>query len=151
MRKCFGKRSNGSSCKAHVRAGSQYCFFHDNQTAKQRQIAQSKGGSRRKARLEPLCPSEDFDLSTPEGIVASVQFVFNRLVRGEIEPKAAYAMAYLSECARKLHEVMVVKKEIECLKAQANTERICSPLREQLDDHAGVFEELPIEENTPNA
>ena len=150
MKTCSGKRSDGSSCAAHARKGSQYCFFHDKEVAKQRRVAQSKGGSRGKARLQPLCPSEDFDLSTPEGIVASVQFIFNRLVRGEIEPKSAYAMAYLCECARKLHEMMVVKKDIESLQARANTERLFSPLRVQRNEDLDEFEELPIEENAPN-
>ncbi len=151
MNKCCVSKANGKPCEAHVRAGSAYCYFHDNQVAQQRRMAQSKGGSKRKT-SQPLSPlAEDFDLASPQGLLASFQFTFNRIVRGEIDAKTAHAMAYLCECARKLYDTTVLKVEIERLKDLADTERVQNPLDEQLDEDFDQFEELPMEENTPNA
>ncbi len=52
----------------------------------------------------PSQPLPHFDLTTPEGLHASFQFTFNRLVDGEIDAKTAHALAYLCECSRKLYE-----------------------------------------------
>jgi hypothetical protein len=149
--KCSTKKPNGSPCEARVRAGSEYCYFHDKQIAKERRIAQSKGGSKKKARPLLSGPIADFDLTTPEGMLASVQFALNRLVRDEIDAKTAHAIAYLSECARKLYDLAVLKRNIDQLNYLAKTERVYDPLREQLDDDLDQFAELATEENTSNA
>jgi hypothetical protein len=113
MTKCSAKKLNGSPCKVRVLAGSDYCFFHDPEKAPQRQVAQSKGGRKRKDLPLPSAPPDNFDLSTPEGMRVCIQYALNRVVRGEIDTKTVYAIAYLLESARKLYDTTELKREME--------------------------------------
>jgi hypothetical protein len=142
---CTAKKLDGSSCKARAHQGSALCFFHDNQVAQQRRTAQSAGGRKGKARPVPSSPLPDFDLTTPEGLLASFQLTFNRLVRGEIDAKSAHAMAYLCECSRKLIETTLLKKRLERVEDLANGETSS----DQLQNYK--FEEMPLDRNIPNA
>jgi hypothetical protein len=101
--KCKGKAQNGQPCRSFVRTGSDFCYFHDPASVKQRRDSQSKGGSNR-SRLEVLpAPPCDVDLEDPRKIAKLLTHIANGLLRGEIDTKVAYAFGYLADCAIRAH------------------------------------------------
>ncbi len=102
---CAGKTKLGQPCRGHALTGSKFCFFHDAASRLERLAAQSKGG-RNRSHLELITtlPNSDFDLREPESSAALLNFVVNRLVRGQIEPKVACAIGYIVGLSRHVNE-----------------------------------------------
>jgi hypothetical protein len=101
---CIGKTKNGQLCQGHPRSGSEYCFFHDPASVKNRREAQRKGGSNR-SRLAVMPPLPfDIDLDDPHKIPKQLTYIANGIVRGQIDPKVAYAFGYLADCAMRAHK-----------------------------------------------
>ena len=100
MPNCKFLRQDGRACEARAMAGSDFCFFHDPAAVKPRRDAQQRGG-RKKLRVPALdsVPTRDFDLSDPKDITKLLAYAVNRIVRGEIDPKCAYALGYLADCS----------------------------------------------------
>ena len=60
---------------------------------------QSRGGSK-KPTLRPLSPPpSDFSLAGPKDILKFIEYTANRIIHAELDPKTAYALGYLADCA----------------------------------------------------
>lgn len=82
-------------CRANTIAGSEFCFFHDPAKETAREAARRAGGRVGKtAVLPPDTP--DVPLSSTADAVRFLGQTINQVRRGEVEPKVANAIGYLS-------------------------------------------------------
>jgi len=110
--KCLGKTKDDQPCRSHALGGSDFCYFHDPAAAKPRRQAQSRGGSNR-SRLEAIpAPASDFELKDPGKIAELLNYVANRLVRGQMEPKVAYAVGYIAQLALRVNDARELAAQI---------------------------------------
>ena len=112
---CRAVKSDGRACKAQAVTGSWFCFFHNPDATESRREAQRKGGSKG-TRLQVISsPAQDFDLSNPKGVAKLIAYAANRVVRGELDSKSAYALGYLADCALRAHSAGTVTERLDRL------------------------------------
>jgi hypothetical protein len=92
---CTAAKRDGTVCQAPARPGSRFCFFHDPATAAARRKAQSRGG--RGHRMVTL-PADTPDVKVEDGadVVKLIAETINQVRRGQIDPRVANTVAYLS-------------------------------------------------------
>ena len=92
---CTAPKRDGTACQAAALPGSRFCFFHDPAKAAARRKAQSLGG--RGNRMVTL-PANTPDVKVEEGadVVRLLGQTINQVRRGQIDPRAANTVAYLS-------------------------------------------------------
>ncbi|MGB2754661.1 MAG: hypothetical protein WBD75_01930 [Phycisphaerae bacterium] len=92
---CKGFKADGIRCRANALPNSAFCFFHDRARAAERKAAQRAGGSVGKtAVLPPDTP--DAPLGSVVDVITLLGQTINQIRRGEIDPKVANAIGYLS-------------------------------------------------------
>ena len=113
---CQATKADGSSCQAAALAGSGFCFFHDPAKAAERQAAQSSGGSQNRVRtLAPDTP--DVSVDDCGTAVRLLSDTINQVRKGQIDPRVANAVGYLSNILIKALEQTEMEKRIEGLEA----------------------------------
>jgi hypothetical protein len=88
-------RADGTRCRANTIAGSEFCFFHDPAKAREREDAQRAGGSMGKAKVLPP-DTQDVPLASTADAVRFLGQTINQVRRGEIDPRVANTIGYLS-------------------------------------------------------
>jgi len=96
---CTAAKRNGTACQAAALPGSQFCFFHDPAKAAARRKAQSRGGLANKM---ATLPADAPDVKVEDGadVVKLLSETINQVRRGEIDPRVANAVGYLSNIVR---------------------------------------------------
>ncbi len=85
-KKCQALKPNGRNCGSNAMLNSQLCFFHDPATREQRKAAQRTGGRNRAREIRVLPPdTPNRSLSTDGEVVAFIDEMINRLLRGELD------------------------------------------------------------------
>lgn len=94
---CEYVKADGSGCLAVPRHGSRYCFFHDPDSAAERDAARRAGGVER-SRKHAVLPSDtpDMQLATTADVINLLGRTLNQALRGEVDPKVSNAVGYLS-------------------------------------------------------
>jgi len=92
---CKHVRADGTRCRANTIAGSEFCFFHDPAKAREREDAQRAGGSMGKAKVLPP-DTQDVPLASTADAVRFLGQTINQVRRGEIDPRVANTIGYLS-------------------------------------------------------
>ena len=92
---CHFKKADGQRCHARPLRGGRYCFWHEPTKDKARQEAGRTGGQRGRARTLPA-ETSDFELNDASSVVELLSRTVNQTLRGEIDPKVANAVGYLS-------------------------------------------------------
>ena len=92
---CAATKGDGTACGAAALPGSQFCFFHDPAKAAARRQAQSAGGQ---ANRMATLPADAPDVTVEDGadVVKLLGATINQVRRGEIDPRVANAVGYLS-------------------------------------------------------
>ena len=92
---CTAAKGDGTACGAAALPGSQFCFFHDPAKAAARRQAQSAGGLANKM---PTLPADAPDVKVEDGadVVKLLGATINQVLHGEIDPRVANAVGYLS-------------------------------------------------------
>ena len=92
---CAATKGDGTACGAAALPGSQFCFFHDPAKAAARRQAQSAGGLANKM---ATLPADAPDVKVEDGadVVKLLGATINQVRRGEIDPRVANAVGYLS-------------------------------------------------------
>ena len=96
-RKCgFGKK-NGDRCDADAQIGKSLCVFHDPARAADGRRARRAGGIRR-SRPAAVLPSDtpDHPLNNTKEVSAFLADSINQLRRGQLDPRVANGMGYLT-------------------------------------------------------
>ena len=96
-RTCTGTTLDGTRCKATPQSGSKFCYFHDPKKERERRAARRAGGIARSHRATILPPdTPDRSLATAEDVHSLLRDTVNRVLRGELDPKAATTVGYLA-------------------------------------------------------
>ncbi len=95
--RCQEIKPDGQQCRAHAMTGSDRCFFHDPDTAQEREAARRAGGierSRPAAVLPPDTP--DRPLRNKREVADFLRDMVNKILRGELDPKIGYIVGNLT-------------------------------------------------------
>ena len=114
MTECHYKRRDGTKCKASAMARSSLCFFHDPKRATDRLEAQRAGGLRNKA-VSLSADTPDCDLKNAIDIIALLGKTINQVRRGQIDPRIANTIGYLSTALLKAQEIGNLERRISDL------------------------------------
>ncbi len=95
--KCEFRKKNGDRCRADAQSGKTICVFHDPTRASDGQRARRAGGFNRTRPAAVLSgDTPDHPLATPKDVSALLAQSINQLRRGELDPKVANCVGYLS-------------------------------------------------------
>ena len=93
--RCKARTASGARCKARPLVGKAYCFWHDPDKSEDRREAGRTGGQKGRCRtLPPNAP--DFSIECAQDVAGLLTRTINQTLRGEIDPKVANAVGYLS-------------------------------------------------------
>jgi len=110
--RCEFIKDSGERCKASPVAGSKYCFFHDPDKSEEQKTARQKGGyARRAPRLPKNIP--DFEIKGAEEVIHLLSMTINQVRRGDLDPKVANAVGYLSGIILKANEQGEIEKRLK--------------------------------------
>jgi len=95
--KCQFRKKNGERCGADAQIGKSLCVFHDPARATDGQRARRAGGVNR-TRPAAVLPADtpDHPLANPKDVSDFLAQSVNRVSRGELDPKVANCLGYLS-------------------------------------------------------
>ena len=105
MERCIAIRQNGEQCKCSPMQGEQYCFFHhpDPEIKKRKAEAISKGGRTKVSKHLPTIPK--IKIKSPQDVCRILARTINGVKDGNVSPKDANAIGYLSGQLIKAFEV----------------------------------------------
>jgi hypothetical protein len=97
---CEFVKPNGTRCRAAARTAYSFCWFHDPSLARERLRARKRGGIARSHRAVTL-PSgtPDHPLTSVADVLSLLEQTANAVRRGELEPRLANCLAYISTVA----------------------------------------------------
>ena len=97
MEKCHYHKKNGEKCGADPQSGKKVCVFHDPARAADGRRARRSGGTTR-SRTATVLPQEtpDNPLRNTHEVVTLLSESINHVRRGQLDPRVANALGYLS-------------------------------------------------------
>jgi hypothetical protein len=95
--KCHFRKKNGIRCGANAQPANGLCVFHDPARAADGRRARQAGGIHR-SRAAAVLPFDtpDYPLGNTKEVSALLSDSINRLSRGQLDPRVANAMGYLT-------------------------------------------------------
>jgi hypothetical protein len=95
--KCRFRKKNGAMCSANAQPANGLCVFHDPARAADGRRARKAGGIHR-SRAAAVLPVDtpDHSLASPKDVSHLLADSINQLRRGELDPRVANAVGYLS-------------------------------------------------------
>ena len=113
MSSCQHVKTDGQPCRAQAVAGSTLCFFHDPEKVSERDAARRAGGRGR----QPADPVSrpPVSLKTCADVRALLAETINRVRRGELEPKTANTIGYLSSVLIKAVELQEIENDLDMI------------------------------------
>ena len=115
-RQCTQVKADGARCQANAITGSDYCFAHDPARAEDRQAARQAGGRVGKTKVLPP-ETADAPLSRATDVVALLGETINQVRRGEVDPRVANTVGYLSATLLRALEVGDIEERLAGLEA----------------------------------
>jgi hypothetical protein len=113
-RQCSHKKPDGNNCKANATARSGLCFFHDPGRAAERREAQRVGGLRNKA-VSLSTDTPDCNLKNAGDVIALLGATINQVRRGQVDPRIANTIGYLSATLLKAQELGNIEQRVSAL------------------------------------
>lgn len=145
---CRASKLNGQPCANRALRGSRFCFFHDPDSSIKRRVAQQNGGKVGKRTLSIMTRSDrEYDITSSEDIKQILQLVLNEILRGEREPREAYAVGYLVDIASR---TVAFAERIARLERLVQVEHTTPPAAEPSAQRFVFEEEAVQEEKTAN-
>lgn len=115
-RQCKQIKADGTRCRAHALTGSEYCFAHDPSRVEERQAARQAGGRVGKTKVLPP-DTPDVPLSSATEVVALLGQTINQVRRGDVDPKVANTVGYLSGVLIRALEAGDIEQRLAVLEA----------------------------------
>ncbi len=113
---CVQIKKNGEHCNAPAMDQSEFCFFHSPQMDHERRAARASGGAKNAA--VTLSPStEPLPISTAENVLLLIADTIHHVRTGQLDPKIANCVGYLSGIALKAIEQGKIEERLESLEA----------------------------------
>ena len=95
--KCHLQKKNGSHCEANAQPANGLCVFHDPARAADGRRARQSGGIHRSRAVAVLpVDTPDHPLGNTQEVSAFLVDSVNQLRRGQLDPRVANAMGYLT-------------------------------------------------------
>jgi len=140
-RGCEYVKPDGLQCKANAMVGSGYCYFHHPLKVEERAVARRAGGIERsrQAAVLPL-DTPDRSLATAGDVVALLAATVNDVLRGQLDPKVANAVGYLSGLLLKAQERSDLEVRVAALEALITNEPMQSEPHLDPDSENREFE-----------
>lgn len=115
---CRHIKSDRSRCRANARHSSIYCFFHDPDSAIERETARKNGGRERSRRAAVLpANTPDKPLDSASDVTVLLAETINQVRRGEIDPRISNAVGYLAGILLKAKERDEVEQRLARLES----------------------------------
>jgi len=115
--KCEHVGANGH-CNGTPRTGSNFCFFHDPNAEESREAAKKAGGIARSRKAAVLAADTfDLPLHSVDDVSKLLAGSINQVRRGEIDPRIANAVGYLSGILLKAMEQGRIDARLEAVEA----------------------------------
>lgn len=121
MSQCKAIKADGQRCTAKAMQGSDYCFFHDPTKKDEAKEAQSRGGQSKTV----LCtvkpwrgqPGQTMVIRTPtpEEIVNLLADTIDEVKTGQVDPKVANAVGYLSGVMLKALQYEALEERLQAI------------------------------------
>jgi hypothetical protein len=97
---CQFVKPSGTRCRAAARTASSWCWFHDPSLTRERLRARKRGGIARSHRAATLpAGTPDHPLTSVTDVLSLLEQTANAVRRGELEPRVANCLAYISTVA----------------------------------------------------
>lgn len=136
---CSAAKPDQSTCNAPALRGSKFCFFHDPSKESERLEAQSHGGRQNRIKtLQGTTPDARID-DCRDAIALLVQTI-NQVRKGEIDPRIANSVGFLTNILMKALDHHEIENRIEQLEALLRVQSTTISLKpagaedEQLDE-----------------
>ncbi len=94
--KCKFRKNNGIRCGANAQPANGLCVFHDPARAADGRRARQAGGIRRSRAVVLPLDTPDYPLGNTKEVSALLSDSINRLRRGQLDPRVANAIGYLT-------------------------------------------------------
>lgn len=138
---CSQVKSDGTLCDARALHGSTYCFFHDPDSAADRDAARKKGGQERSRKAAVLPPdTPDRVLATASDVTALLAETINQVRRGELDTRISNAVGYLASILLNAKERDEMERRLERLESIVAGQPSTPTLTDGLDGDAEAFE-----------
>ena len=116
---CQALNAEGKRCEARRMSGSSYCFFHSPEKEQARRTARRAGGLKNRIAVLPRA-TPDVQLSHARDIQRLLAETINQVRRGELDPKAANCIGYLSGLLAKSFEQGEIESRLATLESAVN-------------------------------
>lgn len=115
---CRHIKSDRNRCRANARHGSMFCFFHDPDSAIEREAARKNGGRERSRRAAVLpANTPDQPLDNASDVTLLLAGTINQVRRGEVDPRISNAIGYLAGILLKAKEKDEIEKRLARLES----------------------------------
>lgn len=122
---CRHIKADRSPCRAMARSGSDYCFFHDPDSAAERQAARINGGKERSRKSRVLPPdTPDAQLTTAADVKGLLNKTINQVLRGEVDPRISNAVGYLAGILLKAKQQDEFEDRLERLESVLASQKV---------------------------
>jgi len=141
---CEKIKQNGRRCQAKPIKNSRYCFFHDPSKTKDRAAARRAGGIQRSRRICFLPPeTPDRALRSSADVLELLDDLINKVLRGELDTKIAYAAGHLISIQMKVrdHEL---EDRLQAVEKVVNRRRVESHCLLTEEPEEGAFVETDV-------
>jgi len=122
-RQCKQIKADGTRCQANAVNGSDYCFAHDPEREAERRAARQAGGRVGKTKVLPS-DTPDVPLSSSMEVAALLGQTINQVRRGDVDPKVANTVGYLSGVLIRALEVGDIEQRLATLEAIVNHQEV---------------------------
>ena len=113
MPRCQHIKDSGDRCRASALARSGFCFFHDPDRATEREAARRAGGLANRPTVLSVAPRTP--LKTASKVALLIAQTIHQTRRGELDPKVANSVGYLSNILLKALEHENIEEQLELL------------------------------------
>ena len=114
MIQCETIKPDGTQCRATARPGKTLCWRHDPELQEKGRAANAAGGSN-SSNLSRAAKHIPRDM---KGLSRKLMLALDDVHRGELNPRAASAMASLAGAIVRVHEIGELEQRIEALEAR---------------------------------
>ncbi len=138
---CRHIKPDRSPCRANALHGSDFCFFHDPNSAAEREAARSSGGRERSRRAAVLpADTPDRPLASAADVTGLLAQTINQVRRGEIDPRISNAVGYLAGILLKAKEKDDLEQRMARLEAILARQQTNPKSDLKLDPHFDAIE-----------
>lgn len=133
--RCSWTTVDGATCSAEALVGDPAgrCWFHSDTNAGSRQEARSRGGRASRAPQKPA--GVDFDVSTPEAVLATIQATGRALSAGTCDRGTANALGILAKNATDVHRVLGYERRLSAVERRLGLREATVAEEDAEEDH----------------